>query len=145
QIADLQERQILSPGMIISIGAIFVLGIMLILSGLLLPTSVTGSLGWPMAWLGILAAGSAVAAKFTMERSLANQLRESQTQRQLAEKQSDEAEKQRTELDRALPKSGASIPERLQSAEQELAKLEGLLPLEAQRQSAEQTANQSNE
>ena len=131
RIADLHERQILPPWMIISIGAIFVLGVVLILSGSLLPTSVTGSLGWPMVWLGILATGSAVAAKFTTEQSLANQLRESQTQRQLVETQTEDVEKQRVELDRALPKSAISLPERLQTAEQELARFEALLPLEA--------------
>ena len=46
---------------------VFVLGVVLILAGLLLPHSFIGSLGWPMAWLGIFGTAAAVATKFMIE------------------------------------------------------------------------------
>ncbi len=127
-ISGYMERQILQPWMVISLGAIFVLGVILILGGLLLPGTFTGSLGWPMAWLGLLGVGSAVAAKYTMERSAANQLDVSRRQLGLVESQIQQAQTERSELDRTLPKAAGPLATRLQSAEQDLAKLEELLP-----------------
>jgi uncharacterized protein YhaN len=138
------ERQILPLWMLLSLGGIFVLGVVLILGGLLLPGSFTGSLGWPMAWLGLLGVGSAVAAKYTMERSAANQLEASRRQLALIESQTKQADSERTELDRTLPKAGVSLAARLQTAQQELAKLEELLPLDAQRQSIEQASQDAD-
>ena len=140
QIADLMQRQILPPWTVIGLGAVFVLGVVLILAGMLLPSSFSGSLGWPMAWLGLLATGSAVAAKFTMERSVAQQLAASRKQSETAESQVKQARQERDEIDRSLPK-GVGLPAaRLQVAEQELADLEKLLPMEMQRQAAVGTA-----
>ena len=139
-ISGYMERQILPPWMVISLGAIFVLGVILILGGLLLPGSFTGSLGWPMAWLGLLGVGSGVATKYTMERSAAQQLEVSRRQLGLVESQIQQAQTERSELDRTLPKAAGPLAARLQSAEQDLAKLEELLPLDAQRQSVEQAS-----
>ena len=108
QIADLMERQILPTWTVIGLGGVFVLGVVLILAGLLLPNSFSGSLGWPMAWLGLLATGSAVAAKFTMERSVAQQLAASRKQVETADAQIKQAKQDRDELDRALPKGGGA-------------------------------------
>jgi len=138
------ERQILPPWMLLLLGGIFVLGVVLILGGLLLPGSFTGSLGWPMAWLGLLGVGSAVAAKYTMERSAANQLEASRRQLALIESQTKQADSERTELDRTLPKAGVSLAARLQTAQQDLAKLEELLPLDAQRQSMQQASQDAD-
>ena len=56
----------------------------------------------------------------------------------MAESQMVEAEQDREEFDRAQPKGACSPAAMLQAAEQELAKLEKLLPLEGDRQSATQ-------
>ncbi len=141
KIAELEERQILPPWTLIGLGAIFVIGVMLTLAGLFLPASFTGSLGWPMAVLGLLGIGSAIAAKYMLEQSLARQLAECQKQSEQAHLQAEQAEEERAELDRSLPKSSGQLAPRLQIAEQELARLEQLLPLEAQRQAAEQAAS----
>ncbi|HEY2759255.1 MAG TPA: hypothetical protein VGI75_00890, partial [Pirellulales bacterium] len=138
------ERQILPLWMVFALGGIFVLGVVLILGGLLLPASFTGSLGWPMAWLGLLGVGSAIAAKYTIQRSAANQLEVSRRQLALIESQSKQAETERSELDRTLPKAGLSLAARLQTAQQELAKLEELLPLDAQRQAMEQVSQDAD-
>ncbi len=143
-IAGYLERQILPPWMVLSLGGIFVLGVVLILGGLLLPSSFTGSLGWPMAWLGLLGIGSAVAAKYTMERSVANHLEASRRQLALIESQSKQADSERRELDQALPKATGTFATRLQAAQQDLAKLEELLPVEAQRQSLQQASQDAD-
>jgi len=141
QILDLTERQILPPWTLAALGGVFVLGMVLILSGLLLPASFTGLIGWPMAWLGLLGIGLAIAAKFTMERSMARQLDVARKQLELVESQTESASRQGDELDSALPKSSLSLAARLEAAQRELAELEKLLPLDAQRQSAQQEAD----
>jgi uncharacterized protein YhaN len=143
QILDLSERQILPPWTLAALGGVFVLGMVLILSGLLLPTSFTGSIGWSMAWLGLLGTGSAIAAKFTMERSMARQLDVARKQLELVESQTASANRQGEELDAALSKSSLSLGARLEAAQRELSELEKLLPLDAQRQSAQQEADRN--
>ena len=142
QTLDLTERQILPPWTLAAIGGVFVLGMVLILAGLLLPASFTGSIGWPMAWLGFLGTGSAVAAKFTMERSMTRQLDAAGKQLELVESQTETANRQRNELDEALPKDARPLATRLEAAECELVELEKLLPLDAQRQTAQREADE---
>lgn len=138
--AELTQRQILPPWVVIAVGSVFVLGVVLLLAGLVLPAAVTGSWGWSLALLGLLGSGLAVAAKFTLERSAALGLDACQKHFALVQSQIKQATDDREAIDRALPKMGGSVALRLPAAEQELAKLEELLPLETQRQSAEQTA-----
>jgi uncharacterized protein YhaN len=144
-IADLQARQILPPQMVVAVGAMFVLGIMFILSGLFLPASVTGSWGWPLALLGVMVTGGAVIGKYAVERSLESELASSQKQLDTVQSQIGQADAQRRELDQVLPKCAGPLAVRLQTAEQELARLEELLPLDAQRQTAEQTASDTDD
>jgi uncharacterized protein YhaN len=136
-VAGLLEQQILPPNALFTIGVIFVVGSVLFLSGLLLPASFTGSWGWPMVFFGALGGVSAMAAKLTMEHAVTTELSSAQKQLAMARSQANAANKEFEELDDALPKGNGPLSLRLQSAEQELAKLEQLLPLEAQRQSAD--------
>ena len=109
QSIDLMERQILPPWMLLAIGGVFVLGVVLILAGLLLPHSFIGSLGWPMAWLGILGTGSAIAAKFSIEHSHSKQLDTTKKQLGMAETQMAQAKQERDDFDRAQP-NGRGTP-----------------------------------
>src|SRR5262245_57430564 len=95
-----------------------------------------------MAWLGFLGTGSAVAAKFTMERSMSRQLDAAGKQLELVESQTETANRQRNELDEALPKYAGPLAARLEAAERELVELEKLLPLDAQRQTAQREADE---
>jgi uncharacterized protein YhaN len=140
QILDLAERQILPPWTLVTLGGVFVLSMVLLLGGLLLPTSFIGAIGWPMAWLGLLGMVCAVAAKFTMERSMSLQLDAVRKQLGLAASQTDSVSQQRDESDAALPKDPRPLSARLEVAQRELAELEKLLPLDAERQSAQQEA-----
>lgn len=139
-VAGLTERQLPPLWMLLSTGTVFVLGFTLLLSGLFLPGSFTGSWGWPMAGLGLVGMACAVAAKSGIARSMSGRLESGQKQLALVQSQMLEAETQRDALDGALPAAGL-LADRLQAAQQELGRLEELLPLEAQRQSAAQQAS----
>ncbi len=52
RVDGIRERQILSPQIVTGVGIGFAFGVMLTLAGLFLPSSFTGSLGWPMVVLG---------------------------------------------------------------------------------------------
>ena len=56
------------------------------------------------------------------------------------DRQIKQAKQDRDELDGQLPRGGGPLVARLQTAEKELARLEELLPLESQRDSAEREA-----
>jgi uncharacterized protein YhaN len=145
RVSDMLEQQILPLPTTVTIGAIFVVGVVLILSGLLLPASFTGALGWPMVLLGVLGAGAAIGAKYNMEHAVVTDLESAQKQLAMAETQSKQLQAELKQLDEVLPKGGGPLNLRLQSAEQELAKLEQLLPLDSQRQSADRQAQEQEE
>lgn len=131
------DRQIMPGWMLASLGAVFVVGVLLLFASWLLPGTFSGTPGWALALLGISAFGGAVATKFILERSAARRLDACQKQLVVLESQTKQLQDERTALDKQLP-SGGTPSARLQTAESELAALEELLPLEAKRQSAEQ-------
>jgi uncharacterized protein YhaN len=120
-----------------SLGGVFVVGVLLLFAGLLLPGSFTGTLGWVLAPLGLAAFAAAAGTKWMLERSAARQLESCQKQLAMLESQMKQITDERAALDKQLP-TGGTPAARLQAAEAALAALEELLPLEAKRQSAEQ-------
>ncbi len=137
---SLLDQQILPLGLLWTLAAVFVVGAALIIGGLLLPASVTGSWGYPLAFLGLLVAGASVAGKFIWERSVAARLESTKKQLHMLERQLEQAKGERGDLDSALPAGGGALSIRLQAAERELASLEELLSLDAHRQTAEETS-----
>ena len=137
---ELLERQILPGWVLASLGGIFMLGVLLLLAGLFLPTKIIGSFGWTLAVLGILAFGTAAAAKWLLEKAAARQLESCRKQLTMLEAQTKQAQQERDTLDEQLPKGGGNLTARLQAAEAELAKLEALMPLDAKRATAGQEA-----
>ena len=142
--ADLEEeshasldRQILPMWLLASLGGVFVVGVLLLFAGLLLPGSFTGTLGWVLAPLGLAAFAAAAGTKWMLERSAARRLESCQKQLVMLESQMKQITDERAALDKELP-TGGTPSARLQTAEAALAALEELLPLEAKRQSAEQ-------
>jgi uncharacterized protein YhaN len=137
---ELLERQILPGWILASLGGVFMLGVLLLLAGLALPTKIIGSFGWTLAVLGVLAFGTAAAAKWLLEKAAARQLESCRKQLTMLEAQTKQAQQERDTLDEQLPKGGGSLTSRLQTAEAELAKLEALMPLDAKRAAAGQDA-----
>ena len=137
---QLLDRQMLPVGVLVGLGAVFVVGVMLVLAGLLMPTSVTGSLGWALATLGLAGTGAAAVGKVLLERSNSRQLDGCQKQLGVLQLQVEQAKADREALDGQLPHGGGPIPSRLQAAERELAALEELTPLDTRRNAARQEA-----
>ena len=136
----LLENQVLPVWVLLGLGAVFVVGVVLMMAGLLMPQSIVGSLGWPVALLGLAGTGAAVAAKFMLERSNARRLEACQKQIEMLQGQIRQAKDDRESLDRELPQASGSMGDHLRAAERQLAALEEIVPLDAQRQAARQDA-----
>jgi uncharacterized protein YhaN len=138
QSRSLVEHQLLPVGVLVGLGAAFVLGMVLILAGLFMPASLTGSAGWTLALLGLAGSGAAVLAKFLLEKSHAARLDSCQKHLAMVQSQIQQAKTEREQLDAQLPRGGGPIVSRLEAAEKELAALEELVPLETRRAAAQQ-------
>jgi uncharacterized protein YhaN len=137
------DGPMLSGWVLAGLGCFFALGcglVLLFLAGMAMPASLSASLGWPYMIGGVAVAGVAGGAKLALERRAVGQLDTSRQQSQSLSQQIKQAKAQRDELDAQLPRGGGPLVSRLQTAEKELVSLEALLPLEAQRETAERSA-----
>ena len=135
----LMERQMLSLPALAGLGVLFVVGMVLLLCGvvgMILPSLGLAG-GWLVAAFGILLCGGAGLAKPVLERTAATRLETCQKQATMLELQVKQAEQDRDKLDEQLPHGSGPLASRLKDAEEQLAKLEALLPLQARRQIAE--------
>jgi uncharacterized protein YhaN len=131
------DRQMLPAWLLASLGGVFVVGVLLLFAGWLLPGSFTGTAGWVLSALGIASFATAAGTKWMLERSAAQRLESCQKQLAMLESQTKQIKDERTALDKLLP-SGGTPTARLQAAEAAIAALEELLPMEAKRQATEQ-------
>ncbi len=136
----LLERQILPVGVLIGLGAVFVVGVTLLFAGLFMPTSLTGSVGWALAVLGLAGTSAAIIGKVMLERSHTRQLDACQKQLSVLQLQIQQAKEDRDGLNAQLVAGGGSTTVRLDVAEKELSSLEELSPLESRRAAASQEA-----
>jgi len=135
----LVDRQLLPVGVLIALGSVFALGVMLAMIGLFASASIIGSLGWLMVVVGLAGTGTAAAVKVMLERSNARQLDACQKQLGMLQSQIQQAREEREHLDAQLP-GGGSPAGRLKAAEDELAALEELVPLDTRRTAGRQEA-----
>ena len=131
----LVDRQLLPAGVLIGLGGVFVVGVMLLLTGLFMPASFVGTAGWTLAVLGLVGGGAAALGKVMLERSNAHQLDACRKQIELLREQIRQAREERDALEARLPGEGP-IASRLQAAERELAAVEELAPLDSRREAA---------
>ncbi len=136
----LLARQLMPIGMVLALGTVFVVGVVLAMAGLFMPKSITGWLGWPMAVLGLLGTCAAVVTRIVMERSNSRQLEACQKQANMLHLQIKHAKEERDQFDRERPGAKGAVNAQLKAAEDELAGLEQLVPLDSQRQAAQQEA-----
>jgi len=137
----LVDRQLLPIWVLVGLGAVFVVGVVLVLAGLFMPASITGSIGWALSLLGLAGGGAAVLGKVMLERSNVHQLDACQKQLGVLQLQVQQTKDDREALDDQLPRGGGPLSNRLQEAERELAALEELAPLDAHRAAARQEAD----
>lgn len=140
QSRHLLDHQVLPIWVVAGLGAVFVLGLVLIIAGLFMPTSMTHSLGWALALLGLVGVGAAVFGKIALERSNARQLDACRKQIHMLQLQIKQAKDERDVLDAQLPRGGGPLVSRLTAAEQDLAAIEELAPLDTRRSAARQDA-----
>ncbi len=137
---QLVGRQLLPLWVLGGLGAVFAVGVVLILAGMFMPTSLTGTLGWSVALLGLAGSGSAVGGKLALERSNARQLDACQKQLGMLQLQVQQTKDDRDRLDGQLPAGSGTIASRLEAAEKDLAHWEELTPLDTRLSAARQEA-----
>lgn len=116
--------------------AAVVAGALLVGLWLLAPNSPLGSYG---SWLAMAGLGVSVFSfvfKYFVEDAAADKLDACQGQLEHLAQQIEEAEAEKEQLDAELPLTDGSAVMRLEAAEQHLAELESMLPVEAQRRQA---------
>lgn len=131
----LGDRQVLPIGVLAGLGGVFVVGAMLLLSGLFMP-----AIGLVTAVLGLAGMVAVVGSKKMLERSNAHQLDGCQKQLAMLQQQVQQAKEDRDSLDAQLPRGSGTVSSRLQAAERDLASLEELAPLDTRRSAARQEA-----
>ncbi len=143
QSRDLLKRQVLPVAVLMGLGGVFVVSVILVMAGLFMPKSITGSFSWLLALLGLGGLAAAVATKFLLERSNARRLEGCQNQLHMLQRRIKEAKRDRAALDEQLSIGDGSVTSRLEAAEEALARLEELVPLDAQRKAAKQEAEEA--
>jgi uncharacterized protein YhaN len=138
---QLVSRQMLPLGVVAGLGGVFVVGMTLVLVSLFLSQALLGSvIGWILAVVGLAGVGVTTGGKVLLERSNAQQLEGCQKQLGVLQMQVQQVKDDRDAIDSQLPHSSAPVASRLESAEQELAALEEISPLDTRRNAAKQDA-----
>ena len=127
EIVHLMEGQLIPLGWLIPLGAVFVTGAGMLLSGLLLPQTVTGPLAYAMAALGLAGTGLASVTTWSLDRSASNRLEAARGQSAMVHKQRDDLLAQCGLLDKKIPTDTVNSLERRASlAQAEVERLEEL-------------------
>jgi uncharacterized protein YhaN len=132
------ELQMIPTWALVGLGAMFVFGAGLVLGGLVLPAEFTGNRNFPMVIFGVIAAGISTMIKSHLEHTSARKADGCQKQLTLIARQIEQATEERDELDQQIPDAVGTLSTRLEIAENELARLEELVPLESMRLSSHQ-------
>ena len=121
------EGQLIPLGWLITLGAVFVTGAGMLLSGLLLPSTVTGPLAYALAALGLAGTGLASVATWSLDRTASNRLDAARSQTAMVHKQREDLLAQCVLLDKKIPADATSpLDRRLAIAQTEVERLEEL-------------------
>ena len=127
EIVHLMEGQLIPLGWLIPLGAVFVTGAGMLLSGLLLPQTITGPLAYAMAALGLAGTGLASVTTWSLDRSASNRLEAARGQSAMVHKQRDDLLAQCGLLDKKIPTDAVnSLERRAAMAQAEFERLEEL-------------------
>jgi len=133
---ELLEEQVLPFSQVAGIGLIFIVGVVMMAAGGIWSVTAATGMGLPIAVIGLAALVLVIGYKWLLERSSARELDDCTRQLELVSKQLREFREERDKLDNELPVGTGTFDTRLEEAEDELRKLEELLPLENERQTA---------
>ena len=109
EMAQQLTAQVLPLGWLVGLGAVFVVGAGMLLSGLLLPTVVTGPLAYVIAALGLAGTGIASVMTWTLDRSSGMRLDETRRQHALAQQQQAETTAQCEALEKTIDQAGRKL------------------------------------
>ncbi|MFM1904405.1 MAG: hypothetical protein RLZZ440_2305 [Planctomycetota bacterium] len=125
--AEHMEAQLIPIPWLVGLGALFVIGTGMLLSGSLLPREVTGAMAYAMAALGLAGAGVASVTTWSLDRNASASLEAARRQCDAARARRDELAAEITALDVRLGiDAGAGLDRRLAAAQAELDRLEEL-------------------
>jgi|694.fasta_scaffold45640_3 uncharacterized protein YhaN len=128
--------QLIPVPWLVALGLLFVVGTGMLLSGLLLPATVTGSLSYALAALGLVGTGVSSVTTWSIDRTASARLDAVRRQLEMARTQREEALAQCAALDAGLPGTSAeSLERRLAQAQAEVDRLEQLVAREGSVQS----------
>ena len=127
EVAASLEGQLIPLPWLVALGTLFVTGAGMLLSGMLLPSEVTGSLAYALAALGLAGTGLASVTTWSLDRTAAARLDAARRQHEMAKKQREELVAQCGLLDRKIPADAINtLDRRLAAAQAELDRLEDL-------------------
>ncbi len=127
EVVHLMEGQLIPLGWLIALGAVFVTGAGMLLSGLLLPQTVTGPLAYALAALGLAGTGLASVTTWSLDRAASNRLEAARSQSDMVHKQREELLAQCGLLDKKIPVDTVNTLERRAAlAQAEVERLEEL-------------------
>lgn len=140
---ETDDAGLLPMPQMVMLGLGFVVGVVIVLSGIAAWLAYEMSIGLAWSLLGMLCIGAALLAKQVLEKSHSSATASTEVQLEQLEAQLHAAEQERDDLDRKLPRGGGALDRRLQAAQADLEALEELVPLEAQRQNARERLHQA--
>jgi len=126
EVSESLVNQLLPAPWLLALGALFVIGTGLLLSGLLLPASVTGSLAYAMAALGLAGTGLASVTTWSLDRTATQRLDAARSQLETTRRQRADLAAQVAGLDATLGPDPAGLDRRLAAAQAEVERLESL-------------------
>lgn len=129
----LMHEQVLPAWALVSVGAVFVLGMALLGWGAI---KASAGAGWAGFWLALVGAAAGVASmlyKMRWEYNAQRQLDGGLRQLEALRRETKRLHEERDELDIELPSGGGPLAVRLQAAERELASLEQMLSADVRR------------
>jgi uncharacterized protein YhaN len=127
EVAQHLQGQLLPLSWLIPLGAVFVTGAAMLLSGLLLPSTVTGPLAYALAALGLAGTGVASVTTWTLDRTASTRLEAARAQNAMVHRQREELLGQCALLDKKIPADASNpLDRRLAAVQVEIDRLEEL-------------------
>ena len=131
EVTESVGSQLVPAPWLLGLGGLFTIGTGMLLSGLLLPREVTGSMAYAMAALGLAGAGVASVTTWSLDKNSTVRLEALRHQLEVAKEQREELLKQCGTLDGTIPADATlSLDRRLAQAQAEVERLEELLARE---------------
>lgn len=133
---DLFERNVMPVWTTVGLGVLFATGVMLMLMSVLVlfeAFTLNGTPPGALGLMGFMLTALSAAAKVGLERQASNKLDSVRKQLAMLNRQHADVKQQRDELDSQLPTASGALDVRLQRAEEDLRRLEELVPQQAQR------------